>query len=130
MTDEEMLAAKELPNEVRAERLKAITEWATDDELFDVLAERLAEKNTVLSAIGLSGERMPEKRFRAWWISPVPSEAFFYETTTKAEAQQVLDALAEFDLHRVRTGKAGDELCNAGGIEQWDSEGEWEDCDE
>ena len=67
-------------------------------------------------------------KWRVWWISPVPGPALYVEFQTRIEAEAALEALAQFDLHRVEIGDAGDWLANAGGIETWNEEDkEWEE---
>lgn len=70
------------------------------------------------------------KQFRAWWISPIPGRPMYIEFETEAEARAAVDALAAFDEHRIDQGLLSRNVCNVGGVQTLDSDGEWEDLDD
>ena len=71
---------------------------------------------------------MTESRYRVWWVPQVPMKAFYYPTPDLATARVLMDALAEYDLFQFEN-RIKPDYCNAGGIQEFTDDDEWEDID-
>lgn len=62
-------------------------------------------------------------QLRVWWIRNPPDEAFHFVVESAAEAQKILAAIAEYDIHcEVETNVGGLEVFRDGEWEEWESE--------
>ncbi len=53
---------------------------------------------------------------RVWWIPQVPGKAFYVPVSSIAEAQKLLDVLADYDCFQFNN-RIKPDYCNAGGLE-------------
>jgi len=70
-----------------------------------------------------------ENDLRIWWIPQVPMEPFRHSVKNVAEAKNLLNALALYDIFQFEH-KVKPDFCNMGGLEIF-LEGEWNEwCDD
>lgn len=63
---------------------------------------------------------------RIWWIPQVPMKAFYRPVADLAQAQLLLETLADYDTYQFENNVKGD-YCNVGGLEVLGGDGEWWD---
>jgi hypothetical protein len=64
-------------------------------------------------------------RLKVWWVPQIPMEAFEVEVSSLADADLLLDVLADYDAFQFEHRVKGD-YCNAGGLVMLEA-GEWVD---
>lgn len=70
---------------------------------------------------------MSKPALRVWWIPQVPGTPFYTVVKDVDDAILLLTTLANYDAFQFEHNIKPD-YCNAGGLEEWDSdEGEWFD---
>ena len=67
-----------------------------------------------------------EGDLRVYWFPDVPCTPMYLPIDTVANAQVILDALAQYDLFLTNHGYRDDDFGNAGGLEVFE-DGEWLD---
>jgi len=65
---------------------------------------------------------------RIWWIPQVPMKSFTWPVQSPAEAKNLLNLLAEYDLFQFENKVKGD-YCNTGGLSVFE-DGEWLDWED
>ena len=66
-----------------------------------------------------------EGDLRVWWIPQIPMKAFYRAVKNEAEAQLLLETLADYDLFQYEN-KVKPDYANAGGLQMFE-DGEWSD---
>ena len=68
-----------------------------------------------------------ENKLRVWWIPQVPMKAFYVEVSNLAEANLLIETLAQYDDFQFKN-KIKPDYSNVGGLQRWDEDNqEWED---
>jgi chitinase len=67
---------------------------------------------------------------RVWWIPQIPGDMFIVDVPDSATATLLLDVLGRYDQFQFDQ-RIKPDYCNAGGIEEWDEDGnDWLSDDE